>query len=74
VAALGHAASVRSTLRVTSRWRAHPEMVDYLQTIVMPRLSARGDVRVLDDLCAVTVEFNPRAASMQLHCPLSSRL
>lgn len=49
-------------------------MVDYLQTIVMPRLSARGDVRVLDDRCAVTVEFNPRAASMQLHCPLSSRL
>jgi hypothetical protein len=49
-------------------------MVDYLQPIVMPRLSARGDVRVLDDLCAVTVEFNPRAASMQLHCPLSSRL
>jgi hypothetical protein len=40
VAALGHAASVRSTLRVTSRWRAHPGMVDYLQTIVMPRMSA----------------------------------
>ena len=40
MAALGHAASVRSTLRVTSRWRAHPGMVDYLQTIVMPRLSA----------------------------------
>jgi hypothetical protein len=40
--------------------------MDYLQTIVMPRMNARGDLRVLRDLYAVTVEFNLRAASMQL--------
>jgi hypothetical protein len=51
--------------------------MDYLQTIVMPRVNARGDLRVLHDLYAVTVEFNLRAASMQLdagHASESRRL
>jgi len=51
--------------------------MDYLQTIVMPRMNARGDVRVLHDLYAVTVELNLRAASMQLdagHARESRRL
>ena len=40
--------------------------MDYLRTIVMPRLDARAADRVLRELYAVTVEFNLRAASMQL--------
>ncbi len=40
--------------------------MDYLRTIVMPRLDAQSDDRVLQDLYAVTVEFQLRAASMQM--------
>src|SRR5260370_42649923 len=40
--------------------------MDYLRTIVMPRLDAQSDDRALQDLYAVTVEFQLRAASMQM--------
>ena len=51
--------------------------MDYLRTIVMPRLDAHADDRVLQDLYAVTVEFKLRAASMQMdagHARESRRL
>jgi len=39
---------------------------NYLRSIVWPQLSARADQTVFRDLCAVSVEFSLRVASMQL--------